>query len=118
MVSIALKRTNNTNRWNIPDKFINYDFAGFLDNTFPESEGHKIRDERYIEGYGSIVDYAYYYQLEQSHGITLNAILKLLDDKGCLSELNRKDNYLKYNFPNVNRLRIEILARIKKHPGI
>jgi len=114
MLHVELSRSDKTKRWNIPDKFINCDFVRFLNNTFPISEAHQERDFRTLRGYGSVKEYADYFQLQENHGITLEAILKLLNDKGCFLKLNKKENFLKYHNQNIQHLRVEIEARIKK----
>lgn len=109
MENIELNRSIITKRWRIPDKFINYDFYNFLLNSF-----NIENDSRRIIGFGSVQEYADYFQLQEHHGITLKAILKLLNDKCCIIELNKKENLLKYQYQDVEQLRIEIEARIKK----
>ncbi len=118
MTKVKLDKSIITTRWRIPDKFINYDFAAFIDNTFPKSEGRKKVEFRTLVGFNSVSEWAYYFQLQEIYGITVDAILKLLDDKGCILELNRKENFLRYHRPNITRLWSEILARIEKHSGI
>jgi hypothetical protein len=114
MKNIQLQGSDETKKWRISDKFINYDFVAFIDNTFPKSEGRKKVEFRTLVGFNSVSEWAYYFQLQEIFGITVDAILKLLDDKGCILELNRKENYLRYHRPNITRLWSEIHARIEK----
>jgi hypothetical protein len=114
MVSVDSKRTEETMKWDIPSVFINYEFSNFLNNTFPLAECGVERDVRAITGFGSVDEWADHYELYYGHGITLDAILKLLKEKDCLLEVNKKENYLKYHHQNVEYLRVEIEARIKK----
>jgi len=93
MVSVNSNRTDETKRRKIPDKFINREFYDFLNNTFPLEEAHIERDLLRINGYNSDHEWADHYQLEEIYGITLNAILKLLNDKGCIKELTKMRTY-------------------------
>jgi hypothetical protein len=111
MINVVSERTAATKKWKIPDKFINAGFADFLNNTFPLEEGKKERDTIAITGFASVKEYADHFQLQENYGITLDAILKLLDDKGCI-EINKKENRLKYHHQNIEYLRVEIMARI------
>ena len=53
MTKVKLDKSIITTRWRIPDKFINYDFAAFIDNTFPKSEGRKKVEFRTLVGFNS-----------------------------------------------------------------
>lgn len=110
-MKVDTSRAEKTKRWKIPDKFINYDFFNFLNNTFPLEENGEIRDTRTITGGGSVQEWADYYQLWELHGIDLDAILKLLEDKGC-AKIHKKENYLQYHHQNMTYLATEIKARI------
>jgi hypothetical protein len=104
---VEYKRSSKTKKWDIPDKFINSDFADFLLNV-----NDLDRDMIPITGGGSLQEWADHYQLWESHGIDLDAIVKLLDDKGC-GKINKKENHFQYHHQNITYLEMEIRARIK-----
>lgn len=106
-MNVDTNRANKTKRWKIPDKFVNSDFADFLLNT-----NELDRDARPITGGGSVQEWANYYQLWELHGIDLDAILELLDEKGC-AKINKKENYIQYHHQCSAYLEAEIRARIK-----
>ncbi len=102
------KTVNKTHSWKIPDKFVNLEFADFLLNTNDLNvERRPIKDS-----YGSVQEWSEHYQLWESHGITLDALLKLLDEKGC-AIINKKENYVQYHIGNIALLEAEIRTRIK-----
>jgi hypothetical protein len=113
VVTLDTNRAEKTKRWRIPDKFINEDFANFLLNINVLSENDVYRDERPIkDAFGSVDEWADHFQLWDLHGIDLDAILKLLSDKGC-ARIFKKENYIKYHHQNMAYLEAEIRARIK-----
>ena len=112
MVEVVLERTESTRKWRIPDKFLNWDFADFLNNTFPLEVGNCERNLIEINGFGSVNEWANHYQLKEMHGITLDSALKLLDDKGCIIELNKKENIIQYHHQNIAYMLMEIWGRL------
>jgi hypothetical protein len=113
MINVDSSRAEKTRRWRIADKFINDDFTNFLLNAFPLELNAIEVDRTHLTGFGSIQEYANHFQLQDLHGITLDAIIKLLDDKDCILEISRKENRLQYHHQNIEYLRVEIMARIK-----
>jgi hypothetical protein len=113
MIEVVLERTELTRKWRIPNKFLNRNFADFLNNTFPLEVGNREKNQIEITGDGSVAEYVFYFQLEEIHGITLDSVLKLLNDKGCIIKLNKKENIIQYHHQNIAYLQGEIQGRLR-----
>jgi hypothetical protein len=112
-MNIDTNRADKTKRWKIPAKFLNDDFANFILNINVLEENGKVRDNRPIkDAFGSVQEWADHFQLWESHGVDLDAILHLLSDKGCV-KIFKKENYVKYHHQNMAYLEAEIRARVK-----
>jgi hypothetical protein len=113
-VKVSTERAEKTRNWEIPEKFINNDFADYISNTNVLEENGIVRDTRPIKGcYGSMQEWADHFQLMELHEIDLDSILKLLEDKGCV-KIDEKNNVLQYYHQNMAYLEAEIRARIKR----
>jgi len=96
----------------IPDKFIDADFANFILNINVLEENGRAVDKRSIkDAFGSVEEWADYYQLASLHGIALDDILKLFREN-CCARVFRKANYIQYNDQNLASLETEIRARL------
>jgi hypothetical protein len=112
-VKADTNRTEETKKWNIPHKFINDDFVGFLSFLVPLEENDEAKNQRPITGEGSVQEWANDYQLLILHSIDLGDILKLLVGKGY-AEIYKEQNYIIYRLQGIKYLIAEINARIKE----
>jgi hypothetical protein len=113
MIKIDTERSEKTKRWKIPDKFINPEFADFIQNINVLKLNGKVVDKRPIkESFGSLEEWANYFQLWELHGIDLDSILKLFGEKGC-GKIFIKENCFQYHHQNLAYLEEEIRARYK-----
>lgn len=113
-MKIDTSRAEKTKRWKIPDKFINKDFADFIENINVLEALGKVVDKRPIKNaFGSVEEWANHFQLWELHGIDLDDLLKLFREKGC-AKIFKKKNYIQYHHQNMAYLEAEIRARIKE----
>lgn len=99
----------------IPEKYLNYDFLNFVINTFPlEVNGMKITVKPIRNRFGSLEEWSYHFQLEEFHGITLQALIKFLYDKGCITTIDRKENVVHYHQQNIIDFINELEDRLKR----
>jgi len=96
-------------KWKIPCKYQSADFVNFLLNT-----NSFDRDFRLIrDGFGSLEEWAHYYELPESHGITLEELLHFLADNCCI-QIMLEENLIRLNNRNLALLELKIRKRIKK----
>lgn len=107
-MTIDTKRVEKTKNWKIADKFINDDFANFILNI----NDLDVYKRPINDAYGSIQEWADHFQLQEIHGIYLDDILKLFEDKGCV-KIFKRDNYVNFHHQNMVYLETEIRARNK-----
>lgn len=95
-------------RWVIPDKYKNENFVSFI--VYINDLDRKLMS---IKDGGSMEEMANYYQLWESHGISLEGLLRFLSNKGCI-EIKRKENMVQLHHNNLELLRKEIQRRITR----
>jgi hypothetical protein len=103
---------NIKTKWSIPRKFINNSFVSFLDNALLVTDSNGIeKDTIQITGWGSVQEYSEHFTLQESYGIKVEDILKLLKSQ-CNAIITKKENKINYNYKMISELWAEIKARI------
>jgi hypothetical protein len=118
-MGMALKtdvcKNEETKKPNIPRKFVNNEFVGFLSCLLSLHEDDKVTKRRPIKGEGSLQELANDYQLLILHSTDLGDILRLFGKMGFV-RINLKENCIHYRTQDIARLKSAIEQELLGKP--